>query len=147
MTYLLPCPFCGEDGASLVSGRSYVVKCESCWGIRTTEQSTPEDAAKIWNTRHPQNANPSLAEGYYLPKGHPDHPFTPEAPLYTPVPEQPVEKPQRERCIADDQWAIDAFYKGYDKANADFKANGYTGLKPVIGGIRSLVDACKPERV
>ncbi len=52
-----------------------------------------------------------------------------------------------ERCIADDQWAIDAFYKGYDKANADFKENGFTGLKPIIGGIRSLLAAVNaPKR-
>ena len=44
-----------------------------------------------------------------------------------------AEESQKERCIADDQWAIDAFYDGYDKANADFKANGFTGLKPIIG--------------
>lgn len=46
-----------------------------------------------------------------------------------------------ERCIADDQWAIDAFYEGYDKANANFKANGFSGLKPIIGGVRSLLTA------
>ena len=60
--------------------------------------------------------------------------------------DQPVQK--SERCIADDQWAIDAFYDGYDKANAAFNANGFTGLKPIIGGIRSLLAAvdAKPVR-
>lgn len=62
--------------------------------------------------------------------------------------QQLVQESQRERCIADDQWAIDAFYEGYDKANADFKANGFCGLKPIIGGIRSLLAAVKarPKR-
>lgn len=57
-----------------------------------------------------------------------------------------ISLPKKERCIAEDQWAIDAFYEGYDKANADFKANGFLGLKPIIGGIRALLAATKPER-
>lgn len=53
----------------------------------------------------------------------------------------------KERCIADDQWAIDAFYEGYEKAQADWKANGFSGLKPIIGGIRSLLAAVNaPKR-
>lgn len=55
--------------------------------------------------------------------------------------DRPIESPQKERCIADDQWAIDAFYDGYEKANDDFKKNNYTGLKPIVGGIRSLLAA------
>lgn len=41
--------------------------------------------------------------------------------------------------IAAYQWAIDAFYEGYNKANAEFKAANFTGLKPIIGGIISLL--------
>lgn len=46
-----------------------------------------------------------------------------------------------ERGIMYYQKEIDIFYEGYNKADAEFKANGFCGMKPMIGGIIALTEA------
>lgn len=46
---------------------------------RGAENGTGAQEMVVERTERP--VNPSTAEGYYLPKGHPDHPFTAEQPV------------------------------------------------------------------
>ena len=56
---LLPCPFCGADTASYVTGDCEYTTCDTCLA-EGPPCETQEEAARLWNTRTP--ATPDRGE-------------------------------------------------------------------------------------
>lgn len=56
MIELKPCPFCGSEAKAVFNRRCNYVVCSNeseCWCGMTCPVQTPEEAARIWNTRQP----------------------------------------------------------------------------------------------
>ena len=48
----LPCPWCGQPPSLRESWWTFGYECIPC-GVRRGDESTPEDALRVWNTRTP----------------------------------------------------------------------------------------------
>lgn len=99
------------------------------------------EAVKV--PEQPLSGNPSLVEGYYLPKGHPDHPFTAQQPVDISIDEC------REAAI--DATTKSPFAKHVDKHSIEYIArcaiNAYRSVTSNVSAINEAEIRTKMEQL
>jgi len=48
-TNLAPCPLCGSDHITTLSGRSFTTGCRDCFQVKVQCFPTPEESEAAWN--------------------------------------------------------------------------------------------------